>query len=243
MSAKLSTRSRRFCCIVAFVILSACADGEYTAAQSISDDRSTIQLAVRPTPLQAATTQELESLEVADQSSRAYRFTDSAGDHAVVFSRKVTREVDPLDEAITDRIEVSAVLMDWPSSDGVAATTWQRVDAIECEGVDIEADFYPETFAVTDMYGDGNAELTFAYYRFCGGAIEPADVTVVLQEAGSSYVLEGQTLVKVGSDPAFGGGFTMDAALNDAPKWLREKVLATFRQVRDAPAMDPVQRR
>lgn len=55
-------------------------------------------------------------------------------------------------------------------------------------------------------------------------------------------MLEGQTLVKLGSDPAFGGGFTIDDALNEAPKCLQQKVLATFHQVRDAPTVAAAER-
>lgn len=182
--------------------------------------------------------EELQALGITDAVSHSLRFTDRHGEHAVVFSRRATHEEDPADGVVVDRIVLSAVVQQLPASHEGKKGRWQHSGEVECDGVDIAAHFYPGTFSVTDLDGNGTAELTFAYYRFCGGGIDPRDVTVVMQEGGSSYVLEGQTLIKVGDDPAFGGESEMDAALAKAPIWLQKKVLATWEQVRDGAILD-----
>lgn len=183
---------------------------------------------------------ELQALENPDHVIHAFRFTDQHGDNTAVFLREVTHEENPTDETIIDRISLN-VLIEHPSaSQTEEAGRWQHSAEIECDGVDIEADFFPDTFSVTDLDGNGTAELTFAYHRFCGGGVDPRHVTVVLLEGENSYVLQGETLVQVGTDPAFGGEFTMDDALTAAPAWVRGKVLSTFKHVRDESVTDPL---
>lgn len=176
---------------------------------------------------------ELQELGITESVRYSLRFSDQQGDHAVVFSRHSTHEVDPVDGVVTDRILLSVALHSLPSTQTGQPAEWRHSADVECDGVDIVADFYPGTFSVTDLDGNGTGELTFAYHRFCGGGIDPRDVTVVVHEGGNSYVLEGQTQVKVGDDPPFGGGFEMDEALSAAPRWLQDKALQTFQQVRD----------
>lgn len=176
---------------------------------------------------------ELQTLESANHVSHAFRFTDQHGDSTAMFSRKVTREEDPTDGAIIDRIVLKALVEQLPGNRTEEAGRWQHSAEVECDGVDIEADFFPDTFSVTDLDDDGTAELTFAYHRFCGGGVDPRDVTVVLLEGENPYVLQGETLVQLGDDPAFGGEFTMDDALEEAPAWIQEKVLSIFEKVRD----------
>ena len=175
---------------------------------------------------------ELHSPAIVDPVSHSLRFRDVHDEHIAIFTRQITREEDQVDGVVTDRIVLSATIQRLPATQPAKNNGWSHSSEIECNGVDIEADFYPATFSVTDLDDNGTAELTFAYHRFCGGGIDPRDVTVVLQEGGTSYVLEGQTVVTVGDDPPFGGGFEMDDALSGAPLWLQEKVLNTYQQVR-----------
>lgn len=183
---------------------------------------------------------EIQTLENSDHIIHAFRFSDQHGDNTAMFSRELTHEEDPTDETIIDRVSLD-VLIEHPStSQTKEAGRWQHSAEVECEGMDIEADFFPDAFSVTDVDGDGTAELTFAYHRFCGGGVDPRDVTVVLFEGENSYVLQGETLVQVGTDPAFGGEFTMDDALTAAPAWIREKVLSTFKHVRDESVTGPL---
>lgn len=234
MSADPSSVRGAVAAAVAFLLLAACGSvgGEPPASESLQGVATTPAVRVVEEPL---ATHDLQTLGLAGDVSHAFRYRDAHGDYAAVFARTVTHEEDPEDGVVTDRIVLSAVLDRLPGSQVGEARRWQHSGEIECDGVDIEADFFPAAFSVTDLDGDGTAEVTFAYHRFCGGGIDPRDVTVVLQEGGSSYVLEGQTLVQVGDDPAFGGEFEMDAALAAAPAWLREKVLATWDKVRNGP--------
>ncbi|QOW21539.1 M949_RS01915 family surface polysaccharide biosynthesis protein [Novilysobacter avium] len=200
-------------------------------------------VAVAPTPSvqtgkQSLGASELQTLSLVEPVIDTLHFTDRHGDQAVVCSRLAKHAEDPVDGTVADRIVLSAEVYSLPATRAPTAAGWQHTDDIECDGVDIEAGFYPDSVSVTDLDGNGTAELTFAYHRFCGGGIDPRDVTVCLREGGDSYVLEGQTPVRVGNDPPFGAGFQMDAALSAAPQWVQDQVLTTFQQLRDEAAAE-----
>ncbi len=200
-------------------------------------------VAVAPTPSvqvgkEPLGASELHALSLVGPVIDSLRFTDRHGDQAAVFFRLATHAEDPVDGTVSDRIVLSAAVYPLPGTAAPTTACRQHTDDIECDGVDIEAGFYPDSVSVTDLDGDGTAELTFAYHRFCGGGVDPRGVTVVLREGGNAYVLEGQTLVRVGDDPPFGGGFQMDGALRAAPQWVKDKVLAIFQQLRDEPAAE-----
>lgn len=202
-----------------------------------------VAVAVAPTPSlqigkQPLGGSELQTLSLVGPVIDSLRFTDRHGDQVAVFFRLATHAEDPVDGTVSDRIVLSAAVYPLPATPAPTTAGWQHTDDIECGGVDIEAGFYPDSISVTDLDGNGTAELTFAYHRFCGGGIDLRDVTVVLREGGNSYVLEGQTLVRVGDDPPFGGGFQMDGALSAAPQWVQGKVLTTFQQLRDEPVAE-----
>lgn len=238
MSVERSAACSALLVAAALLFLPAC-DSAGSESPRIADD---LQGAGKPSMVQVTDQpigeDELQALGIADAVSHSLRFTDSHGEYAVVFSRRATHGEDPADGVVVDRIVLSAIVQQLPASQEGKEGRWQHSGEVECDGVDIEAHFYPETFSVTDLDRNGTAELTFAYYRFCGGGIDPRDVTVVLKEGGSAYVLEGQSLVKVGDDPAFGGEFEMEAALAKAPIWLQKKVLTTWEQVRDGQTPD-----
>ncbi|WP_228062548.1 hypothetical protein [Lysobacter sp. H23M47] len=221
---------------ISTLLLAAC-DG----AKRQQPDNSIVAVAVAPNPSvqvgrEPLGASELQTLPLVGSVIDALRFTDRHGDEAVVFFLLATHAEDPVDGTVSDRIVLSAAVYPLPGTPAPTMAIWQHSDDFECDGVDIEAGFYLDSVSVTDLDGDGTAELTFAYHRFCGGGIDPRDVTVVLREGGNSYVLEGQTRVRVGDDPPFGGGFQMDAALSAAPQWVQDKVLLTFQQLRDEPA-------
>lgn len=230
-------RGKTLLALAALALVAACVRVEGPAAVASNIPQATHAVHIIDAPVSP---DDLRSFGIDSTVSHSLRFTDQHGEYAAAFSRHATHEEDPDDETILDRITLTAQIRP-ASGDRTGNQPWQHSAVVECDGVDIEADFYPETFSVTDLDGDGTAELTFAYHRFCGGGIDPRDVTVVLQEGDNRYILEGQSLVQVGDDPAFGGGFSMDDALNKAPSWLQDQMLATWEQVRQRKVPDASQ--
>jgi len=71
------------------------------------------------------------------------------------------------------------------------------------------AKFHKAALAVTDLDGDGIAEVTFAYELACRSDVSPSTYKLLVLENGTKYILRGQTTVDPG-DGIMGGKFTAD---------------------------------
>lgn len=72
-----------------------------------------------------------------------------------------------------------------------------------------EAKFHDAARAVTDLDGDGIAEVTFAYQVSCRSDVSPATYKLLVLEGGTKYILRGETTIDPG-DGVIGGTFTAD---------------------------------
>lgn len=90
---------------------------------------------------------------------------------------------------------------------------WTVRDAVDCPDLDSEADFYARVVAVTDLNGDGRAEVTIPYHLFCGGGIEPSTVKIILREGATKLAIRGESLVRLPGQEPFGGERRYDPAL------------------------------
>lgn len=85
-------------------------------------------------------------------------------------------------------------------------------DLVEpCEMGGVTATFHDAARTITDLDGDGIAEVTFAYELACRSDVSPATYKLLVLENGKKYILRGQTTVDPG-DGAIGGTFTAEPA-------------------------------
>lgn len=85
-------------------------------------------------------------------------------------------------------------------------------DLVEpCEMGGVTAKFHDAARAVTDLDGDGIAEVTFAYELACRSDVSTATYKLLVLENGRKYILRGETTVDPG-DGVMGGTFTADPA-------------------------------
>jgi hypothetical protein len=95
------------------------------------------------------------------------------------------------------------------------------------------ARFHDAARAVTDLDGDGIAEVTFAYELACRSDVSPSTYKLLLLEGGTKYILRGETTVDPG-DGVIGGKFTADP---EEAKW-PAPFLAAAKRLWDATKKD-----
>jgi hypothetical protein len=156
-----------------------------------------------PSPVTAADLP--KGVTVRGEYESGIRFTDKNGTNYLLFSAK--------------RAVQSAVLFveDWVVSPKRGTRNLLPVrDFVEdCEMGGVSARFHDAARSVTDLDGDGIAEVTFAYEVSCRSDVSPGTYKLLLLENGRKYILRGETTVDPG-DGIMGGSFTADP---DESKW------------------------
>ncbi len=85
-----------------------------------------------------------------------------------------------------------------------------------CEMGGVTARFHDAARTITDLDGDGIAEVTFAYELSCLSDVSPGTNKLLVLENGRKYILRGETTVDPG-DGIMGGTFTADPAESKWP--------------------------
>ena len=152
----------------------------------------------------------------------AIRWVDSMGDNVVILTetgiyqnKKFEHEYDGKDaELFAYHFIVE--------NDSVSLT-WRVYDFISDCPVDIEASFIRNTFQVTDLDGNGVAEIWLMYKTVCHGDVSPCDMKIIMYQGGQKFAVRGKNKVFVGKDDQgnaiyHGGEYKIDKAFADGPK-------------------------
>jgi hypothetical protein len=143
---------------------------------------------------------------------QALRWTDADGDNIVVLSTHNDEESEygANDDLYAVRYTVS---------DGEAKARWNVHDFIHDCPVDHQASFLKgAAVQVTDLDGNGTAEVWLGYRLMCRGDIASDTLKVIVYEGAKKYAMRGETESVDGS----GGGYVFDPAFMEAPKPFRE---------------------
>ncbi len=160
-------------------------------------------------------------------------YRDTAGDHLLLLRRQ-SRTSDATDDYV-EQVALSVGMYGIEHAGGPQGYSrrWLTDETFECEGLDFDADFLPDALRVEDLDGDGRAEVLFGYSSFCGGGIEPREITLILRAGEHEYRLQGESLVKPPGDaPAFGGTYATTPAEVDIPAPLRTALLDAWERVK-----------
>jgi hypothetical protein len=145
---------------------------------------------------------------------RAVTFTDKNGTNYVVFSS--TSSEKPADDS---SIRTVWLYVDhWSIATGKAPRALLPArDFIECYMGATLAKFADNAFTVTDLDGDGFAEITYGYQLACRSDVSTATYKLLLAENGKKHILRGHTRI-ANEDLPEEGTFTPEP---DAKKWAK----------------------
>jgi len=143
---------------------------------------------------------------------RAVRWTDAEGDNIVVVS---THSDDGGEYGAND--DLYAVR--YTIADGKAQARWDLRDYVHDCGVDHQATFLRgAAIQITDLDGNGTAEVWMAYRLMCRGDISSDTMKVIAYQGAQKYAMRGETRDAGGQ----GGSYTFDTVFMRAPEAFRE---------------------
>lgn len=145
------------------------------------------------------------------QLVKAYRYQDIAGTHALVMSRQLSPSSSGKNKTRLERIDLIAA--HYTLRDGTWHEEWSVKDFVDCLGLDSSASFHVDYVTFSDLDNNGIAEVTLPYRTFCGGAIEPATVKIILRQGRTKLAIRGESLIRLPNGESFGGERKLDAAL------------------------------
>ena len=166
-----------------------------------------------------------ESMQVV----QAIRWRDKAGDNIVVLSQ--SGESWLKEGGRTAALRAKHFLQ---SSGGEWARTWQVADAVEACQVDLACSFVKNSLALSDVDGDGIAEVSFVYRVDCFGGLDPIAQKLMVFHRGIKYAIRGRTVVHEPGgralDPEY---FLFDEAFKKAPPGLLRYAIQKWRRFQD----------
>jgi|SRR3569833_555508 len=156
---------------------------------------------IKSTPVKA--TDLPAGVTVRGEFQSGVKFTDKNGTNYLLFGRSV------------DHKQNSAMVFveDWVvPAKGSPRNLLPVRDLVEpCEMGGVTATFHDAARAITDLDGDGIAEVTFAYELACRSDVSPAKYKLLVLENGTKFILRGETAIDPGGG-VMGGKFTADPA-------------------------------
>lgn len=179
----------------------------------------------------------VEQLEVLGVQTplKSVHFRDHDGEGLLVLSRSDGQAVDAESEQEVDRVVLKATLYGRAAERDAFVPRWQIEQETTCPGLDLDADFYADVSDVTDLNKDGVAEVTVASHAYCGGGIDPHDISIEMREGQKVYTITGQSLISPAGEQPIGGEREDSASLKTAPAVLREHLDGLWQQVYKRP--------
>lgn len=145
----------------------------------------------------------------------AVSWTDKAGTHYVVTSE--TGNVDSRTDPGSDSRSAELFAGHYLAQKDSLRLTWKVYDFIKDCPVDLMASFVKNSFAVTDLDKNGQAEVWLMYKTVCHGDVSPSEMKIIMYENGKKYAVRGTTKVKVSEKDYEGGNYNFDPAFKAAP--------------------------
>lgn len=144
------------------------------------------------------------------------RWQDQSGANLVILSSEIQGRDDD------DMLRGHVYAGQWRQTDGQWQLVWKLMDKVDACPLDMFCEFLPKALEITDLDGNGTAEVSLMYRLACLGGVDPAELKLMLYENQQKYALRGEEKLLtydlkgklVGS---VGGQMTADKAFNSAP--------------------------
>lgn len=148
------------------------------------------------------------------------RWTDSTGENIVVLCQTGAFKSPKGDSEDSRDAELSA------HQYVRSAPAWKRVWSIRdfernCP-LDLTATFIPGALTVTDLDGNGIAEVTVLYKHACRGDVSPAGMKLIMREGAKKYAIRGIMRISPEIDPSGRGEMNLDPTFAKAPRSFRD---------------------
>jgi len=111
------------------------------------------------------------------------------------------------DYTTQDKSELYAYLFQKSKPDQEYNRKWRIYDYTECFGVDWFTGFVPKATTITDLDGNGIAEISIPYVSICRGGMDPGVMKIIMFEGSTKYALRGSTMIGCKSEHAYGGEY------------------------------------
>jgi hypothetical protein len=160
-----------------------------------------------------------KSVQYTGNLVKSVRYQDSQGDNIVVTTETgETKSKGMPDEGYRD----AALFAFRYALEGNAwKLKWKVTDFIKECPVDLKANFIKNTFAVTDLNKNGQAEIWLMYKTVCHGDVSPSTMKIIMYEGDQKYAVRGTNKVKVSETETAGGNYNFDAAFKNGPEAFR----------------------
>jgi hypothetical protein len=152
--------------------------------------------------------------EVDARIVHAVRWRDRLGDHTVLLAESgELRSSEPCE--MGDCRNASVYAYEYLETGGKTRRVWKLEDHQRACPFDLRADFVPGSTVVTDIDGDGEAEVTFQYTLQCTSDVSPSTRKLILREGKDKYAIRGTTRSKFYAP--YGDEYEPDPAFKGAP--------------------------
>jgi hypothetical protein len=159
---------------------------------------------------------------------QAVRWTDNAGDNiAILTTTGKTQSKNTPDDSYSDAALYAYHFLD---SGGGMKQTWKVSDYVKKCPLDVLLFFVDETFAVTDLNKDGQAEVWIMYKVSCQGDVSPVPMKIIMYQDNKKFAVRGTTKVQVSANEYMGGDFTFDEAFKNGPLEFRQYAQKLWKQ-------------
>lgn len=149
-------------------------------------------------------------VEAKTGNSRELRFSDKVGAHIVRFEVSPVRSIDK--DELSYRSQDLLVV-----HTATGKELWRAKDFVkDCE-FDLALELVEGSIEVTDLDGDGEAEVSFLYKTACRSDVSPMSEKLLMYEGATKYALRGDSKERTGETEYMGGEFKVDPAFQKAP--------------------------
>lgn len=152
-----------------------------------------------------------QHIPVSGELVTARRVRDRGGEHILALSRKAGPSPSNPKSGRIEHIELHAAYYSQQHSSW--NEEWTVYDFVECPGLDAAADFFTAAVSISDINGDGKAEITIPYRLFCGGGVDPYTVKVIMRDGSLKLAVRGESELKIPGEDSIGGKHQFDRTL------------------------------
>jgi hypothetical protein len=182
-----------------------------------------------------ADTAAARSLPHKGQIVQVARFGDALGEHTLLLTQTGAFPTPgyKLDPGEDPHYDAELYAYDYVGSGGGRRLLWRTVDFERDCPFDLYAGFLPGTTTITDLDGDGTAEVTFLYTTSCRSDVSPATRKLIMHEGPAKYAIRGATrMPNPGPEgpKLIGGEAVVDPSFKAAPVALRGYALRRWEQ-------------